>query len=837
MKPLFIAGSPRSGTTALADYLNQHESILICRERYKYGPGRITSELFTFDRILDYGENETNIPREYHLDLIGKKDPAKVEWIGDKLPAYVKRLKRLHRYNPGAHFIITYRPVEEVAESFQARADDPGDKWPSSNGFEQGVELWNSALRYTRDFVESVRDPKLLVLGYHDFFNWNEASIRLISQFLDVEFDEAVRENWMASSREFEKERQRKAPLDEKQLAYVEENKDHAAEKWILDLIDKQWSEPDQASESEPAQWVPGKKGMQIELEEQLRDARQRARRLRKRNQRLTRQVRDLNRQVQSMRNSKIVRLSNKLGAVSARVLNKTAAMLPKSEPPPATGDAPLQLDGYDFLDFGASKGASITFGVRRLGGTRGLGIDIDSNKVDLMKSKGFDCIEADATQLGFPPDSVRFVVMSHFLEHLPNLQAVEDSIKSAAHIASDFLFIQGPYFDADEFLESRGLKFYWSDWHGYPFHLTTYQLRDILSGLGLHDYVMMGCEEVTSSADPAVHPLSSPVDQHAYDPEIHPAKPFVEFDHPLYSSIVCCVRLGEVENWESILETRKGCRRLETSAEEQPAGSLKTPGRGIPPANAIVPPEQSGATEAHMKAIITRLMLVRRWSYLRYLHMREGLYQAEGVESVLAVGCGRGYAEVALALEFPEIHFHLTDIESERTPNYYNAQKLVESWGLKNVTFGIRDILAPQPDRYELVASVEVLEHIENDVLAAERMNEAADKYVFALIPFADKAANSNEALRAKVYENHEHCRVGYDEDDLRTLFPDIVAVRGCYWKERGGKLREELNNMSDGEIKARLAELQAAAQEDIVDAVPADLSEALGIWMLAKV
>lgn len=843
MKPLFITGSPRSGTTALADYLNEHESILICRERYKYGR-RITPDLFTFERILDYKERETNIPREYHVDLLEKKDPAKLKWIGDKLPAYVRRLKKLHRDNPEAHFIVLYRPVEEVAESFQQRADDPRDTWPSKNGFERGVEMWNSALAHTRDFVESVRDPRILIVSYHDFFSQNEASIQSISRFLDIEFDEMVREIWNTMSHKYEDRRRRKTQLDDKQIAYIQENKDHTAEKWMLDLIDKQRSVPTQILDKEPDQGVPAKRGVQVELESQLKDAQRRARRLRKRNQRLTaktndltRQVQNLTRQLHSMQNSKTRRLSNKLRAIPARVLNKAVAVLPKGRYPRAAKDTGLHLDGYDFIDFGASKGGSINLGVKQLGGTKGLGIDMDPKKVKLMKSKGYDCIEADVTQLGFPSDSVRFVVMSHFLEHLPNLQAVEDSIKSAARVASDFLFIQGPYFDADEFLESRGLKFYWSDWHGHPCHLTTHQLREILSKLGLHDYVMMGCEEVTSSEDPAVHPLNSPIDQHAYDPEIHPEKPLMEFPQPLYRSIVCCVRLRPIEYWESILRTRKACQRLEASAVEHPADFRKTSAPEISPVNIAVPPDQNSTVNEHMEAIIKRLMLVRRWSYLRYLHMREGLNHAEGVESVLAIGCGRGYAEVALALEFPEIHFHLTDVESERTPNYHIAQKLVDSWGLKNVTFGIRDILTPQPNRYDLVASVEVLEHIENDVLAAQRMREAANKYVFALIPFADKAANSNEALRARVYESHEHCRVGYDEEDLRKLFPDIIAVRGCYWRERGGKLRERLNRMSDDEIKANLTELQAEAQQDIVDTVPTALSEAQGIWMLAKV
>lgn len=230
-----------------------------------------------------------------------------------------------------------------------------------------------------------------------------------------------------------------------------------------------------------------------------------------------------------------------------------------------------MNLDGYDFLDFGASKGGSIDFARRRLGGNKGLGIDVDPKKVKLMSEAGYDCVQADATELNFPPDSVRFVIMSHFLEHLPDLSVAEAAIRSAADVASDFLFIQGPYFDADEYLRDQGLKFYWSDWHGHPCHLTTSQLREILLGLGLEDYVIMGCGAVTDSDDPTIHPLDSPIDQHAYDPRVHREKPFVRFPRPIYKDIVCCVRLRPIDNWADVLRAHnKECEQIDASIEAQ---------------------------------------------------------------------------------------------------------------------------------------------------------------------------------------------------------------------------------------------------------------------------
>lgn len=203
---------------------------------------------------------------------------------------------------------------------------------------------------------------------------------------------------------------------------------------------------------------------------------------------------------------------------------------------------------------------------------------------------------------------------------------------------------------------------------------------------------------------------------------------------------------------------------------------------------------KQTRANTRRIETMKRALVLKRKWAYLRYLHTREALLLTEDVETVLVIGSGHGFAEITLALEFPEIHFHLTDIVTETTPNYHNAQRLADKWSLENVTFGIRNILVPEKGRYDMVTSVEVLEHIENIALAAAEMRAAANRYVYALVPFADEAANSDKDRRARLFETLGHYVVGYSEEDLRGLFPGIVAVRGCYWREHGGVHRKRL-------------------------------------------
>ena len=216
-----------------------------------------------------------------------------------------------------------------------------------------------------------------------------------------------------------------------------------------------------------------------------------------------------------------------------------------------------MDIADYDFIDFGASKGGCIDFAKARLGGKNGLGIDKDPTKIEQMRRLGYDCINADITELNLPCESVRFVTMSHFLEHLPNLDAVRRALKSAAEVASDFLFIQGPYFDADEYLAARELKFYWSDWHGHSCHLTSTQLASILDRLMLREYVIMARRPVVDSDDTCIHPLESPRNQHHYMPGTHPHKPFLTFDRRLYREMVCLVRLRPLREWSALIQAR----------------------------------------------------------------------------------------------------------------------------------------------------------------------------------------------------------------------------------------------------------------------------------------
>lgn len=170
-----------------------------------------------------------------------------------------------------------------------------------------------------------------------------------------------------------------------------------------------------------------------------------------------------------------------------------------------------------------------MAFAQRAFGGKSPVGIDIDPKKVAKTRDAGFHAVLADATKPERFKGRVRFAVLSHFLEHLPDYKTVSRALRTAIHISEDFVFVRQPWFDADGALFRHGLKFYWSDWHGHPMTLTTLQMyriiRDHLDKGNISRATIFGNTRITNSDDDCVLPLSAPTDTGKYNPDVHGPK------------------------------------------------------------------------------------------------------------------------------------------------------------------------------------------------------------------------------------------------------------------------------------------------------------------------
>jgi len=217
-----------------------------------------------------------------------------------------------------------------------------------------------------------------------------------------------------------------------------------------------------------------------------------------------------------------------------------------------------IDLSKYDFIDFGSGFGGCIKFAKQKLGGVNVLGFENHSGRCNDLRKQGYDCINADITKLSLPKNSVSFVTISHVLEHLKSKKDVENVIKLAVNTSEDFVFIEGPSFDFDNYLNNFDLKFLWRDGHGHSTKVTVLDILSCAVKLNVLGYTLLiEYPLIVNSASKDIHPTASPPSVHDYNPKKHPPKEFVEFDTPIYRSFIIFLWLNKRLNTHKYVTSR----------------------------------------------------------------------------------------------------------------------------------------------------------------------------------------------------------------------------------------------------------------------------------------
>lgn len=201
-----------------------------------------------------------------------------------------------------------------------------------------------------------------------------------------------------------------------------------------------------------------------------------------------------------------------------------------------------VQSNDIDFIDFGCKDGKSMDWAVKNIGGTKGLGIDINEKKVATARERGYCVLVKDIEEIP-RVQLFKFTVMSHFLEHIPDMNQVSRFAEIACTISKEFVYIKQPYFDSDPYLFRNNLKLFWSDWSLHPNRMTTLEMallgRDMKERGLIDQYDIYGVGRIESSRDKSVHPLSSNKDQQKYEEDLHGEKLSMDFDFPVYKEAV----------------------------------------------------------------------------------------------------------------------------------------------------------------------------------------------------------------------------------------------------------------------------------------------------------
>ena len=99
--------------------------------------------------------------------------------------------------------------------------------------------------------------------------------------------------------------------------------------------------------------------------------------------------------------------------------------------------------------------------------------------------------------------------------------------------VSSKYVFLALPFFDEDDYLNSLGLKTFYSDWEGHKNKIHLKKIKeDYLLGL---DYSVNMVKKITDSNFSEILPISAPEDSFDYDKNLHGEKPLIVFDRDIW--------------------------------------------------------------------------------------------------------------------------------------------------------------------------------------------------------------------------------------------------------------------------------------------------------------
>lgn len=428
------------------------------------------------------------------------------------------------------------------------------------------------------------------------------------------------------------------------------------------------------------------------------------------------------------------------------------------------------------------------------------------------MRQSGFACLLGDVAHLALPVGFVRFVSMVHFLEHLPDLCAVRAVLSKARELARDFLYIQGPNFDADQELAALDLKCFWSDWYGHTCALRTGQLAALLREMGL-EFHFYFTGSIRHSSDPVLHPLASPPDQGNYAADQHPEKELITLPFPFFREWHALVKLREFSGWSDL-----HVRLIK---------AIKTPMVALPPSAEAAPQHVagplSGPTQSSQAARWPGWMLLcsGKWAFLEWLHLRR-VIEDGGVESILLCNQRSPFLGMALAHHCRKIE---VGVAAKNNRRHAIAQRLADYASLHGLP-NLKAVEQPgnEMEKWDLVFDALTIQTLAQGEMVAE-LQRAARVATCLVLPFIRAGKRRSDSLAS-----------GFTLAEAAQLQPGIKLLRGFAWKDSGQRLRSSVEGLPCRALGQRLAEWEEIARNDTRDRLPdADQASCLGlvVWL----
>jgi cyclopropane fatty-acyl-phospholipid synthase-like methyltransferase len=177
-------------------------------------------------------------------------------------------------------------------------------------------------------------------------------------------------------------------------------------------------------------------------------------------------------------------------------------------------------------------------------------------------------------------------------------------------------------------------------------------------------------------------------------------------------------------------------------------------------------------------------------------IRLRRILPKLDGNYScILDAGCGKGIFSFELAKKFPNAT--VIGIDNDEKQVEIN-KKIAEKNGFKNLFFEVKDLLQLDYEaKFDMVLSVDNLEHIENDVEVLKRIKKALkpNGIFYCHVPalkriWVFKSVNQN-------FDVPGHVRPGYESEELKKKM-ETAGFSVSKVNETYGYLETVANNLS---------------------------------------
>ncbi len=243
--------------------------------------------------------------------------------------------------------------------------------------------------------------------------------------------------------------------------------------------------------------------------------------------------------------------------------------------------------------------------------------------------------------------------------------------------------------------------------------------------------------------------------------------------------------------------------------------------------------PEIPAHLERYLDRHVYQCVNLRRYFFPRLVHLADAVGRIpEPIASALAIGVGVGYQEAFLAGRFPGMRVLATDVERQ-----------IVDFPMKNLEFETLDLLAePSGERFDLVFSIECLEHIE-DYRTAFRHKAAMVRpggYLYISVPFATREEQRDEDLRRAAWEENEHYTPGFAFEDLEELFEEngieLLDARNMFHQDVMLPLRRIVDAIGAAELESGIEEIARLYLLDVREGRATSYTQAEGIRFLGR-